>query len=276
MTSPGIDLGAELRAGDPRSRLQRDRRGRGQTSIPPECHDVGKSATVPGASVTVPRAVALALGEPKGIGQRACVDGGEPTAEPQSRVVARARHTFGFALKIRIRELGRGSQVEAIRGRGCEAQLSAVSTPELEPEIRGELRGCLGLREERTEAKGQGQRGYPLGFQPDLDSIEAVELVVVGEQLAVERARQQEREGPGPISYFPAVGQASDEVGGAALAAEDIVIELLAESQGRDVVPPGLGPRGQGDCGEREGQQARHHHTPWGRAYAIWARFFRA
>src|SRR5438309_6291950 len=50
----------------------RDRRGRGQTSIPPECHDVGKSATVPGASVTVPRAVALALGEPKGIGQRAC------------------------------------------------------------------------------------------------------------------------------------------------------------------------------------------------------------
>src|SRR5206468_1736829 len=145
MTHPRIDLGAELRAGDPRSRLKRDRRGRGQTSIPPECHDVGKSATVPGASVTVPRAVALALGEPK----------------------------------------------------------------------------------------GQGQGGYPLGLQPDLGSIEAVELVVVGEQLAVERARQQEREGPGPISYFPAVGQASDEVGGAVRAAEDVVIELLVETQGR-------------------------------------------
>src|SRR2546425_4310880 len=223
MPPPRIDFGAEFRAGDPRSRLKRERLGRGQASIPPECHDVGKSATVPGA-------VRLALGEPEGVGQLARVDVGEPLDEPQSWLVARARHTFGFALKIRIRDLGRGSQVDAIRGRGREAQLSAVSTPELEPEIRGELRGCLGLREERTEAKGQGQRGYPLGFNPDLDSIEAVELVWVGEQLAVGRARQQEREGPGPISYFPTVGQASDEVGGAALGAEDVVIELLGEA----------------------------------------------
>src|SRR3989442_7823600 len=93
MTHPRIDFGAEFRAGDPRSRLKRDRRGRGQASIPPECHDVGKSATVPGA-------VALALGEPKGIGQRACVDVGEPLDEPQSWLVARGPLTLRVALEI--------------------------------------------------------------------------------------------------------------------------------------------------------------------------------